>query len=439
MSSHPHSHAPSDGPRGQAPQPKAISGLPPLVPVATATAIVVARIQPHGRTETVALADAAGRILAKSAYADLDQPAFNRSMMDGIAVRAADCVGDSPRLTGAGASPAGAPHMRPVQAGTFVRVMTGGVVPEGADSVVPVERITRIDGDPADPATGTWQINSAVRLGQHVAKIGSEVTRGDLVVAAGERLGGARLGALASFGHADVSVAVRPRVAVLPTGSEIVTVDQTPALGQVRNSNAYALAALFNRYGGQSVVSPTVIDQADVLANALLRAAAESDLVVTCGGVSMGDYDLVVGALQTLGAEKHFHRVALKPGKPVLFATLNGTPILGLPGNPVSATIGALLFGRPAVSRLLGARRDSWLQISVPAAAELRSTGPREEMRPGQWGTWEGRAAVSQLRMAGSADLAHFAGGDVLIRRAPHSPVVAAGELVDIWLWPEAP
>ena len=424
---------------GQAPQPKKITGLPPLVPIATATKIVTTRVTPHGRSEVVPLAQAAGRILAVDAFADLDQPAFNRSMMDGIAVRGADCQGEFPQLVGAGASPAGAPHLHPVQPGTFVRVMTGGVVPPGADSVVPVERISQIDGDPADPATGTWQINSTVRPGQHVAKIGSEVTRGDLVVAAGERLGGARLGALASFGHAHVEVAAKPRIAILPTGSEIVTVNKTPGLGQVRNSNAYALAGLFTRFGDACQISPTVIDQADVLAAALERAAAESDLVVTCGGVSMGDYDLVVGALQKLGAEKHFHRVALKPGKPVLFATLNGTPVLGLPGNPVSATIGALLFGRPAVSRLLDARRSSWLQISVPAATELRSTGPREEMRPGQWGTWEGRAAVSQVRMAGSADLAHFAGGEVLIRRAPQAPVVAPGALVDIWLWPEAP
>lgn len=423
----------------QAPEPKAISGLPPLVPVAEALAIVRDCVQPHRRMEAVSLALAAGRILAVDALADLDQPAFPRSMMDGIAVRSADCLGEMPRLVGAGASPAGSPHTTPVVPGTFVRVMTGGVVPPGADSVVPVERITRIDGDACDPATGTWQINAPVRPGQHVALKGSEVRCGDLVVPAGERLGGARLGALASFGHAEVSVAARPNVAVLPTGTEIVSVSSTPGLGQVRNSNAYALAALFDRFGARSVVADTVIDDAPVLAAALLQAAAESDLVVTCGGVSMGDYDLVVGALNALGAEQHFHRVSLKPGKPVLFATLNGTPVLGLPGNPVSATVGALLFGRTAVARLLGSRRERWIQITATAADAMRGVGPREEMRPGLWSEWEGRAAVAPVHMAGSADLAHFAGGDALIRRAPHAAAVEAGGAVDVWLWPEAP
>ncbi|MCO4764470.1 MAG: molybdopterin molybdotransferase MoeA [Myxococcales bacterium] len=423
----------------QRPQPKATRGLPPLVPITDALTIIAAHVGPHGRTERVQLAEGAGRILATSAYADLDQPAFERSMMDGIAVRSQDCQSDKPTLVGAGASPAGTPYTGEVAPGTFVRVMTGGVVPPGADSVVPVERIRRIDGDPADPASGTWQLESAVRPGQHVANTGSEVASGDLVVAAGQRLGGARLGALASFGHAELEVAAKPRIAIIPTGTEIVDVRQVPQLGQVRNSNAYALAALFNRFGGECDVAPVVVDEAGVLTGVLRDAADKYDLVVTCGGVSMGDYDLVVGALAGLGAEKHFHRVKMKPGKPVLFATLNGTPILGLPGNPVSSTIGALVFGRTATALLMGAQRTGWVGLQAPVAGPMSKTGPREELRPGVWAAYQGRAAVAPVAMAGSADLAHFAGGDVLIHRPAHADAIDGGDTVELWLWPEAP
>ncbi len=423
------------------PEPKRTRGLAPLLPLDEALARVRARVSPHGRVERVSLGDALGRVLAEDVVADQDQPAFNRSMMDGIAVRGAECTDVGAVVTGAGAAPAGHPHAAPVAPGTFVRVMTGGVVPPGADSVVPVERITRIDGPDDDPAAGTWRIDEAVRPGQHVALIGCEVTRGEVVIQAGSTLTPARIGVLAAFGYSTVQVAARPRVAVLPTGSEIVPVTATPELGQVRNSNAWALSALFRSFGAAvSAVGGPVVDERDALDAALLAATADHDLIVTCGGVSMGDYDLVVGSLGRLGAEIVFHRVRLKPGKPVLLAVLQGTVILGLPGNPVSATVCGTLFGRVALAALTGARRQRWLQTTAPAAADVRRVGPREEMRVGVWRDQgpDTASALLPVRLAGSADLAHFAAGDTLLRRAPGAPAASAGEPLDVWSWPES-
>ena len=326
-------------------------------------------------------------------------------MMDGLALRSGDCVEEGAWLRELGQAPAGTPFEGGVTPGSCVRVMTGGVVPSGADAVVPVELVTAERLGQQDG----YRIRASARPGQHVASRGSEVREGERVVAAGERLTAARVGVLASFGCSEPSVFHRPRVSVVPTGTEIVSIDDRPGLGQVRNSNAWALRAHFGSLGGEVELVDAVIDDQVVLDRALASAAERSELIVTCGGVSMGDYDLVVGSLRRLGAEIQFHRVALKPGKPVLLARLGSAWVLGLPGNPVSAMTCATLFGQPLMARLSGERGARWRVTRAKLAGAIKGTRSRVEFRPGRW-TRDG--AVTPVKTAGSADLAHFAAGD---------------------------
>ncbi|HAN32725.1 MAG TPA: molybdopterin molybdenumtransferase MoeA, partial [Myxococcales bacterium] len=354
------------------PEPKDPRSLPPWISVADALSALEAA-SPSAAPIRVPLSDACGYVLASDLRADADQPAFDRSMMDGIALRSIDCASPDAWVQELGQAPAGTPFTAQVGQQQCVRVMTGGVVPEGADAVVPVENIER---SIRNGGTG-YAVSHAVVAGRHIAKRGSEVADGAVVLRRGQRLTAARIGVLGSFGHVDVPVYARLRVSVIPTGSEIVSVTARPGLGQVRNSNAWALRAHFTQLGAEVSLRESVIDDQDVLDQVLSSAAAQSELLVTCGGVSMGDYDLVAGSLRRLGAQIVFHRVALKPGKPVLLARLGSSWVLGLPGNPVSAMTCAELFGRPLVSRLNGEIGARWVQSSVPVATPMRSTKAR--------------------------------------------------------------
>ena len=264
-------------------------------------------------SEVVPLLAAHGRVLAETVRADADVPAFDRAAMDGIALRAADgAVGAE--LVQVGESAAGSPFSGTVLAGQCVRVMTGGVVPAGADAVVPVERIERLDG-------GRYRLLEAARPEQNVARQGSEVRAHAVVLQPGLTITGARAGVLATYGRDRVRVARRPIVAMVPTGNEIVPVEATPARGQVRDANRHALTGLLLPTGADVRQHPVATDEIAALTAALTLAWQDADLLVTSGGVSAGDYDCVPPALAALGATVHFHKIAIKPGKPLLFAT----------------------------------------------------------------------------------------------------------------------
>lgn len=416
-------------------EPKATPSAP-LLPVDDALALLRARLRPLRTSERVALPDAARRVLAVDVLADRDQPDFDRSMMDGVALRSADCTAAENSLRVVGESPAGAPYVGAVEAGTAVRVMTGGVVPPGADVVVPVERTRSAASDGAVLTGATLLVEGPARPEQHIARKGSEVRAGARVLAAGQRVDGARLGVLATFGVARPEVVRRPRVGLLPTGDEIVRVDQQPAPGQVRDSNRWSLAALLDAWGAEVMHGEVAVDRKDAVADAVRHLAGLCDIVVLSGGVSMGDYDLVGGALTSLGAEVVFHRVKMRPGKPVLCAFLGETLILGLPGNPVSSVVAAHLFLRPALSWLEGESGAGWRRVAVPLTAPLGSNGPREAFLPARWMPTDARTlGVEPVRTAGSADLASWADSDVLIRQAPLEPSAEAGVAVDVLIW----
>ena len=377
--------------------------------------------------ETVALGDALGRVLAQDARADLDQPAFDRGVMDGVAVRAADCATPGTVLREIGEARAGTPFVGAVQPQTCIRILTGAVVPAGVDAVVPQERI-----EAAGP--GLWRILDAIRPERHIARRGSEVAIGDVVVAAGEQLGAARLGVLAAFGHAQVPVRRRPVVAVLPTGDELVPVTAVPGPGQIRDSNLYTISGLVQAAGGSVVQCRVAGDDRAALGQAIEAAWQQADVIVLSGGVSVGAYDFVAPALHDVGATCHVHRIRIKPGKPFLFATRGKQLAFGLPGNPVSAYVCAVLFLQPALAALQGARRVDWQTVPLPSLAALPPVGPRTEIAPARLRTTAQGVAVEILPQRGSADLAHFAQADFLVVRPAAGPALAAGDPLDVLL-----
>lgn len=393
-----------------------------LLPIDQALAIVLAQVSKLP-SETVHLARGLGRVLAADLLADRPQPPFDRSAMDGIAVRCADWA-PGILLRQQGQAMAGLPFGHALQPGHCVRIMTGAEVPAGADAVVPVERIAVEERD----GIAFVALLDPPRPEQHIARTGSEVQAGQAVLRAGERLTGPRLGVAASFGHAQLPVTRRPRVALVPTGDELVAVDAQPGPGQIRDSNRYAISALLEP-DAEILHFAVARDQPGALQVALQEAWAQADVLVTIGGVSAGDADLVAPTLQLLGAKAHFHKIRIKPGKPLLFASRGAQLAFGLPGNPLAACVCAALFVRPALARLQGAPVHGWPQLLLPSATPLPAVGPRDEVSACLL-TAQGR--VELLANRGSADLPAFARGNWLAIRPAGTPAQAEGELVTV-------
>jgi molybdopterin molybdotransferase len=292
--------------------------------------------------ESVPIAAAAGRVSAEDVVARIDLPPFASSAMDGFAVRAADLPG---RLVIAGESAAGRPAETRLEHGFAAAISTGAVVPDGADAVVPIENVVRYDNE--------LEIAHTVEPGAHVRPRGGDVAAGDVVVRAGETLTPARLAAAAASGIAELACARRPRVAVLATGSELVDPGGALGPGQIYETNGLMLAASLGVAGAEVLHEPSVADDVAALREALERALA-ADVLVTSGGVSVGEHDLVRATERELGVEEVFWRVSIKPGKPVSFGVRADTLVFGLPGNPVSALVGCELFVKPALRALQG-------------------------------------------------------------------------------------
>jgi molybdopterin molybdotransferase len=292
--------------------------------------------------EPVPVADAADRVTAEPARAAVDLPPFPSSAMDGYAVRAEDLPGT---LHVVADVPAGRPASRTLGAGEAMGISTGGVVPDGADAVVPVEYVVT--------RGNSIEVAEPLEPGANVRPRGGDASVGDVVVDAGVRLGAAQLGALAAAGAARISCARRPRVVVLPTGTELVPPGEPLGPGQLYESNGLMLAAALAAAGADVELLPTVTDDESAHRAALERGLA-ADVLVTSGGVSVGPHDLVRRIEAELGVEEVFWRVAIKPGKPVSFGVRGATLVFGLPGNPVSSLVGCELFVKPAVRALQG-------------------------------------------------------------------------------------
>jgi molybdopterin molybdotransferase len=311
------------------------------VSVEDALAQVLARVRPLPG-EPVPLEDAAWRVLAEDARAAVDLPRFPSSAMDGFALRAADTPATLPVVARVAA---GRPAPRALEAGEAMGIATGGVVPEGADAVVPVELVTE-EGDAV-------VVPDAVPPGANVRPLGGDVGAGDTVVPAGSTLSPSRIAALAAAGVSQPLCGARPRVAVVTTGTELRPPGEPLRDGEIYESNGVMLAAVLRSAGAGVGPRETVSDD-PAAHRAALERGLESDVLVTSGGVSVGPHDLVRGTLAELGAEEVFWQVAMRPGKPISFATRGATLVFGLPGNPVSSLVGALLFVVPALRALQG-------------------------------------------------------------------------------------
>lgn len=396
--------------------------------VADALARVRSRV-PVLPAEAVELRAARGRVLRQDVRADRPQPAFDRAAMDGFAVRAADLASAPCALPVAFEVRAGQWPERALPAGAVARIMTGAPVPEGADAVVPVERTRGVDD-------GRVELQVRPEAGQHVAPRGSEVAAGERLLVPGRRLDAAAIAVLASVGVARPLVGRRPRVALLVTGDEIVPVDATPGAAQIRNSNGPAVTALAEDAGAEVIDLGTAADDAAALLSALARGLDSADVLITSGGVSAGDYDLVEPALERLGVSLDFTRVAIKPGAPLVFGHRGDVLVFGLPGNPVSSQVTFDLFVRPALLAMQGASGGGRLRLFARAEAPFVNRSGRENHVPAALRFGPAGALVRPLRSQGSGDLAAHARADAIVVLAAERTAVAAGETVPCWLLP---
>jgi molybdopterin molybdotransferase len=338
-----------------------------LLPLEEAQKLILERVLPL-ESELVALEHAAGRVLAEPARARVDLPPFPSSAMDGFAVRAADTPGEL-RVAAVSVA-AGSPAARDLEPGEAVPIATGGVVPDGADAVIPIEYVVQHDNE--------VDIREAVEAGTHVRPRGGDTRSGDVVVEAGRALGAAQLGALAAAGVSEVACSLRPRAAVLATGSELRQPGEPLDPGEIYEANGVMLAAQLESAGAIVSAVQTVDDNA-AAHRAALEAALESDLVLSSGGVSVGPHDLIRTVAADLGVEEVFWRVAVKPGKPLWFGVRGRTLVLALPGNPVSSLVGFELFVRPALLALQGATDPGPAFAVGELSRPVRQNRSREE------------------------------------------------------------
>jgi molybdopterin molybdotransferase len=337
-----------------------------LLTLEEAQARVLERARPLA-AEPAPIAQAAGRVSAQEVRARVDLPPFASSAMDGYAVRAADVPG---ALRIAGESSAGRPYGGRFEQGSAAAISTGAVVPDGADAVVPIERVVL--------GENMVEVSSAFRPGAHIRPRGGDVAAGEVVVPAGVSLTPARLAAAAAAGVGNIMCARRPRVAVLATGNELVAPGEELEPGQIYESNGLMLAATLEAAGADVVIIPPAADDEAALRGALERGL-ECDVLVTSGGVSVGEHDLVRAVEQELGVEEIFWRVAVKPGKPIAFGVRGETLVFGLPGNPVSTLVGCEVFVKPALRALQGLADPLPVYEPGRLAGALRRNEERDE------------------------------------------------------------
>ena len=373
--------------------------------------------------EVVALASAWSRVTAEPLRARLTQPPADVSAMDGYALRAAD-GGLGATLTVIGAAPAGHPFAGQVGPGQIVRLFTGSVVPAGADSILLQEDATR-DGD-------TVRVNEAVTADRHIRRAGQDFALGDIVIAAGRRMTARDVGLAAAANHPWLAVHRRPRVAILATGDEIAMPGEPIPPGGIVSSNSHALAALVRAGGGEPVVLPVAADTTAAIA-AVADSVHGMDMLVTTGGASVGDHDLVISGLQTRGLVVDFWQIAMRPGKPLLFGRLGPVPVLGLPGNPVSAMVCAILFLQPALALMSGLPAAPPPTTRAILGSALRANDHRaDHLRATIATDPDGTLVATPFPIQDSAMLRRLALADGLILRPPHAPALPQGAEVSL-------
>jgi molybdopterin molybdotransferase len=368
--------------------------------------------------------DAHGYVLAQDIAADRDYPPFDRATRDGYAVRAVEARAGA-ALACVAEIKAGDAGVHFVAEGSCVQIMTGAPVPSDADAVAMVE-FTRYEGQKV-------RFERDTTVGQNIVRQGSESRRGQKLVSMGTRLGFAELALAAQVGATQLRCAKKPRVAILSTGDELVAVDQLPETFQIRNSNSVSLAAQVASAGGEPVVLAKSGDSTEELREAI-RQGLEADILVLSGGVSMGKYDLVEDVLRALGAEFHFDAVAIRPGKPAVFATIDGKPVFGLPGNPLSTMVTFELFVVPAMDVLSGAAPRPLPFLRAALGEPLHEKRGMTHFLPAAVSWRDGAPTVRAIKWKGSGDTVSMAQANCFLVVGAEVEDLAAGADIDVWM-----
>jgi molybdopterin molybdotransferase len=396
---------------------------PDLLSVREAHARVIAAFSPLP-AETVSIADAAGRVLASAPRARLTQPPADLSAMDGYAVRAEDVPAAPTTLTLIGEAPAGGSYDHALKPGEAVRIFTGGPLPMGADSIV-IQEDTRADGRKIT-------ILEAPQPGRHIRKAGLDFRAGDVPFPPGHRLAPRDVALLAAMNLPWLSVHRKPRVAILSTGNELVLPGEPIGRNQIISSSGVATAALVRAWGGDPTLFDIAPDETGIIGEAI-AAGAQHDVLITLGGASVGDHDLVQDALKAQGFAMDFWRIAMRPGKPLMFAARERARVLGLPGNPVSTMVCALLFLKPAMERMTGQAGALPATVSARLAVDVRENDQREDyVRALTRRLPDGAFSVEPHKIQDSSMLSVLSWCNALLVRPPHDPARKAGERVQI-------
>jgi molybdopterin molybdotransferase len=401
-----------------------------MLSVAQALELVLARCSPRAATR-FAVADALGLTLAEDVISEIDSPPHNKAIVDGYAVIANDLNGEHAELTVVEEITAGQVPSQALTPGYCSRIMTGAPIPQGADAVVMVER-TELIGDQKKGAK--VRINDRPKPGQNIMARGASIERGDTVLKAGHEIRAAEVGLLSEVGRTGVQAIPPVRVAIIPTGNELVDISSTPSDGQIRNSNGPLLAALVRQSGAIPIELGIARDDRHEL-RGLIKQGLAADVLVLSGGVSAGILDLVPAVLHDLGVEQVFHKVNLKPGKPLWFGVHGSSLVFGVPGNPVSTFVCFELFVRPAIAKLMG--RDPFAvlrQLPARLAADFMHRGDRPTYFPATIRRVERELLAEPVAWRGSGDLRGLSTASALILFPAGDRTWSAGESIEVLL-----
>ena len=393
-----------------------------MIPVAEARERVLSALTPLPM-EQVSVVDGFGRVLGESLRSRRTQPPEPVSAMDGYAVRADDIVAVPARLRVVGYAPAGAAYGGTLKSGEAVRIFTGAPVPEGADTIV-IQEDTSAEN-------GIVVVNEGAKRGTYVRPAGLDFREGDVLLNGGTLLGARQVGLAAAMNVPWLMVYRRPRVAILATGDEIVMPGDPIGANQIVSSNAISLAAFVRAMGGDPILLGIAPDERNSLAR-MLDGIKGADMLVTTGGASVGDHDLVQKVLGERGMQIDFWQIAMRPGKPLMFGQIEGVPVLGLPGNPVSSLVCAMIFLRPALARLQGRSADEDNPVPMKLGQALAANDKREDYLRAQIRRNDaGEPCVFPFSRQDSSMLAILSSADALVVRAPFAQEAAAGQYVD--------
>lgn len=394
----------------------------PLMPVAEARQRILADL-PLMPSKQVSLPEAHGRVLAVNVAARVTQPPLAVSAMDGYAVRAADVAMVPANLAVIGAVPAGGLFEGEVGAGQAVRIFTGAPLPAGADAII-IQEDTERDGDKVTVTEG-------VKTGRYVRRAGLDFAEGDVLLTAGTVLSARDIGLAAAMNYPWLQVRRRPRVALLATGDEIHLPGEKIGSTGIISSNTFALEGLIRAAGGEPVTLGIAVDDREQI-RALAENALGTDMLVTTGGASVGEHDLVQDALADLGLELDFWQIAMRPGKPLMSGRLGAMPMLGFPGNPVSSMVCGILFLMPALAQMLGTGETEPVRDTAVLGIDLEENDRREDYLRATLAHEGGRLVATPFEKQDSSMFSRLAAADCLLIRPPHAPAAKAGDTVDI-------